>query len=219
MDMQAWYRRFTALRMGTAPNNVRQTHQESLAVAQVEPPNFEMTRAARRFYLGNSAAATGIAPVQAIPTTAAQWVIWNPDTIMTYFFEEILMVLASGTPGLGGSMWGALISSPALTGSSNTGLTTFGASSSGASKAIVKSSVTIATPAAPAWYLLADNEKNITAAAYSTGYTNSFGRRDLAGALAIQPSQGLALAVVAPSGTTPLYIPQARWIEQETDME
>src|SRR5256885_8761286 len=108
MIFEGTYRRFIGLRNGKAQLDARITHQESLAVGQVEPANFEMTRAGRRFLLGISAAITGIAPVQAIPTTAPQWVFWNADSVATYFLEEILMILTAGTPGLGGSLLGCL---------------------------------------------------------------------------------------------------------------
>jgi hypothetical protein len=220
MIFEGTYRRFIGLRSGKAPIDARITHQESLAVGQVEPANFEMTRAGRRFLLGISAAITGIAPAQAIPTTAPQWVFWNADPIATYFLEEIIAVLTAGTPGLGGSLWACLFSAPAQVGALVAGLSIQSASQgSRQSKATVKTGVTITSPAAPVWFQLDASIQNITAAAFSTGYSNGFARRDLAGALALQPGQGLGLAVMAPTGTTPLYAPLLRWIEQETDME
>jgi hypothetical protein len=220
MIMEGFARRFLALRAGKNQTEVRFTDQESIAVAQVEPPNFEMTRAGRRFWLGNTAGATGIAPVQAVPTTAAQWVIWNADPSATYFFEELGMFLTSGTPGLGGTLWGALFQTPAQLGANATGMTATSMSTGGrASRAIVKSGVTVTQPAAPTWYPLMQSIEGITAAAFSTGYGMTFERRDIGGAIAIQPGQGLALAVLGPTGTTPLFAPFARWVEQETDME
>lgn len=220
MISEGFARRFLALKGGKNQTEMRFTHQESMAMGQVEPVNFEMTRAARRFFLGNSAAVTGIAPVQAIPTTAAQWVIWNADQARSYFFEELGVFLTSGTPGLGGSLWAALFTAPAQSGASAAGMTVQSASQGGmASKAVIKSAVAITAPAAPAWFPLVQSLDAITAAAFSTGYGMTLERRDLAGAIAIQPGQGLALAVMAPAGTTPLFAPFARWIEQETDME
>src|SRR5437867_598944 len=116
MIIEGFARRFLALRSGKNQIEARFTHQESIAVGQVEPANFEMSRAGRRFWLGTSAGATGIGPVQAIPTTTAQWVIWNGDPSAAYFLEEIGMNLTSGTPGLGGSFWGALFQTPAQLG-------------------------------------------------------------------------------------------------------
>jgi hypothetical protein len=186
-------------------------------MCQVEPLCFEMTRAARRFTLGNSAAITGIAPVQALPTTTAQWVIWNPDPIQTYWLEEIGMYLTSGTPGVGGTLLGAIFQTPAQTGNSVTGATIASASgSAAASKAIVKTGVTITTPAAPIWYPLASNPSpNITAFAASTFLEH----RNLQGRIAIPPLYGFGLNVLAPAGTTPLFAPFGTWVELETDME
>ena len=116
MIFEGIYRRFVGLRSGKGQIDARLTHQESLAAALVEPFDFEMTRAARRFYLGISGAVTGIAPVQAIPTTAAQWTFWNADPVASYFLEEILMLLVSGTPGLGGRLLACLFQAPASTG-------------------------------------------------------------------------------------------------------
>ena len=220
MIFEALAARFVALRGGSNQIVARATHQQSLAMAQVEPQNFEMTRAGRRMWLGNSAAVTGIAPVQAIPTTAAQWAIYNADPTATYFFEELGAFLTSGTPGLGGSLWACVFDAPAEVGSNAAGLTVDSLSHGGrTSKAIVKSGVTITTPAAPIWFPLVQNQENITAAAFSSGFGMTFERRDLAGAIAVQPGKSLGLAVMGPTGTTPLFAPFARWIEQETDME
>lgn len=221
MIFEGIYRRWTGLKSGKGPIDARFTHQESLACALVEPKNLEMTRAGRRFLLGISAGVTGIAPVQAIPTTAPQWTLWNPDTSVAYWLEELLMVLVSGTPGLGGSLWVTdPFTAPATTVGQAAGFTVRSASNgSRASKLLVKSGVTITTPAAPTWFQLDESRDGITAAAFSTGYANGFGRRDLEGALVIPPLSGIGLAVLAPAGTTPLYAPNARYVEQETDIE
>lgn len=222
MIFEGFASRFSALRGGLGQMPARFTFQQSQAVAQVEPECFEMTRAGRRMWLGNSASVTGIAPVQAIPTTTAQWVIWNGgvSTGVTYFFEELGMFLTSGTPGLGGTLWAALFTTPAQVGVSAGGMTVANMSSSArGSQAIVKSNITITSPGAPVWFPLDQSAQNVTAAAFSTGYGMTLGNRMLKGALAVQPGQGVALAVMSPTGTTPLWAPFARWIEQETDME
>lgn len=221
MIFEGTYRRFTGLLGGKAALDARFTHQESLAMAQVEPENFEMTRAGRRFVLGISAAVTGIAPGQAIPTTAPQWTLWNPDSKISCWLEELLMVLVSGTPGLGGSLWVTdPFTAPATAAGQAAGFTAKSVSNGArASKLLVKSGVTITAPAAPTWFQLDESRDGVTAAAFSTGYANGFGRRDLKGALCIPPLSGIGLAVIAPAGTSPLYAPLVRWVEQETDME
>lgn len=220
MIFEGFARSFLTLRSGVSQIATRFTFQESVAVAQVEPPNFEMSRAGRRMWLGNSAGVTGIAPVQAIPTTAPAWVIWNGDASASYLFEEITMFLTSGTPGLGGSMWACLFQTPVQLGVSATGLSVASMSNgSRLSKAVVKSGVTITQPTAPVWFPLATNSQNITAAAFSAGYSMNFTSTNLQGALIVPPGQGIGLSVLGPTGSTPLWAPAARWVELETSLE
>lgn len=206
---------------------LRLTNFESLAVAQVEPPGVEGTRGGARFMLGNSAAVTGIAPVQALPTTQAQWGIFNNEQAggKTYYFEELGVFLTSGTPGVGGILLACIAQTPAPTGSNTTGCSVApcgkpgnsAASVSEGSKAVVKSSPTAFTsPAAPTWYPIATNDSaNVTAFAASKNFEN----RNLGGAIAVPPGYWLGLAVVAPAGTTPLWAPFGRWLELATDNE
>jgi hypothetical protein len=227
MLLEVEYRRFDVLRGGKGPVALRATFMESTAVAQVEPPNLEMTRAGRRFLLGNSAAITGIAPVQALPTTTAQWCIWNgePANGKSYFFEELLMYLTSGTPGIGGVLLGCIFQTPAPVGGNTAGISVSPAAgiagpsgSSQKSNAIVKSSPSaITTPAAPNWYEIASRSDAYAATAFAGNIFLE--NRNLQGAIALPPQTGLGLAVVSPAGTTPLYAPMARWIEAEVDME
>ena len=137
----------------------RATYNQSLATAQVEPAGLEGTRAGRRFKLGNIAAITGIAPVQALPTTAAQWVLWNTDTTYAMFFEELGMYLTSGTAGVGGYLLAAVVPPPAtaIVGPTYTGTAIdncAGAASARRSNLLVKASATLAV--APNWYPITD---------------------------------------------------------------
>lgn len=207
--------RFTPKQTGQSP--LSGTSLASLRTAQVEPLCAEGSRSGRRFLLGNSAAITGIAPVQTLPTTAAQWVLWNADPSRAYFFEELGVYLTSGTPGVGGVLLAALLQTPALAGVSNAGIAVSSASNGGlTSKMIVKASIAFTQPAAPNWYPVASNPSpNVTAFAGSTFLEH----RSLQGRIVVPPNQGLALAVVAPAGTTPLFAPFAQWFESETDLE
>src|SRR6266850_4973995 len=190
MILEGVYRRFQGLRVAKGPLDLRITFTESLAVDQVALPKQEMTRAGRRFFIGYNAAVTGIAPVQALPTTAAQWVIWNADPNATYFFEELGAVLLSGTPGLGASLWAALFTAPAQVGVSATGLGVQGASQgTRASKALLKSAITVTGPTAPNWFRVDESKSGITAAAFSTGYSNGLVNDRFEGGIAIQPGQ------------------------------
>lgn len=218
MLLEGVYRRFQSLLAGKGPIDLRMTGQESMAVAQVEPSGAEMTRAGKRFLLGNSAAITGIAPVQALPTTTLQWTLWNTSPEKTLFFETIGMYLTSGTPGVGGILLAALVRAPAQVGVSVTGAKVSSAADANNSNSglIVKTGVTATDPAAPNWFPIASNPSpNVTAFAGSTYLEN----RNIAGRIAVRPMQGLALNVIAPAGTTPLFAPFAEWCEYGSDME
>ena len=199
-----------------ATTALRQTAFGSLAVAQVEPAGAEASRAGRRFLLGNNAGITGIAPVTVMPTTAAQWAIWNLDPLKSLEFEQLGMYLTAGTPGVGGVLLACLFTTPAQTAGSQTGCAITSASNGAlASKAICKQSVSITTPAAPNWFPVASNfGSNVTAFASSTYLEN----RSLDGRLIVPPGQGLGLAVVSPAGTTPLFAPFAMWVEDDADL-
>lgn len=225
MDLLGSIRRWS--RAFAADRNLRMTNFESLAVAQVEPPGAEATRGNARFMLGNSAAITGIANVTALPTTAAQWALYNLEASggKTAFLEELGMYLTSGTPGAGGILLACLFQLPAAVSSVNvTGCTispagkpvTGGASVSSGSNMVVKNSITISSPTAPNWFPVASNPSpNVTAFASSTFLEH----RNLQGRIAIPPGYAMGLAVVAPAGTTPLFAPFAQWVELATDNE
>lgn len=216
MILEGVYRRFIPLRVAKGPDELRITHAESVAVAQTEPDGWEMSRAGRRFYLGyNGTVPTGIAPVQAFPTTVAQWTIWNADTSKSYGFTALGALLFSGTQGLGGQLLACVFTAPSQTGFS-TGISTVSASGGGlVSKAAVKASVTITVPTVPVWMPVAED----IGAAARVGPVGAIINRQLNGRVIVGPGQGLGLVVLAPAGTTPLYLPVAEWVELETDME
>ena len=218
MILEGVIRRFTALKGGKAPLDIRMTHQESVAMCQVEPVGFEMTRAGRRFSLSwNGTVPTGIAPVQAFPTTAAQWVLTNTELGggKTYFIKSAGAMVFSGTTGLGGELLACLFQTPVQQGLA-TGVTVQSASmGSFVSKASIKSGVTITSPVLPNWFPLAEQQS----AAAIVGPASCIINRGIDGRIAIPPQWSLGLSVFAPAGTTPLYLPIAEWVEIETDME
>ncbi len=202
---------------------LRLTANQSLAVAQVEPDGHELTRASRRFLMGPQSGVTGIAPVQALPTTAAQWLLYNPaSNTKTLFVEHIGILLVSGTAGAGIVLLaapcqqiGGVNTLPAtLPTASAAGLATANANalSSFGSALIVVSGQTLAS--APKWAPIAKSDSANTAV-LSVGAEN----RDLRGRIAIPPGCGLALAVLSPAGTTPLYAPYGVHYEIESTLE
>lgn len=220
MIFEAEYRRFSQLIRGKAAIAARLTHFESLPIDQVAPQQFEGTRAGLRFALGNSGVIVGIAPVQTLPTTSAQWLLWNNNSSASGIgiaFEELGVYLTSGTPGAGGALLAALVSAPAQIGATYAG--TAIASASGSTKGsglIVKTSVTITQPAVPVWYPVAQNPSSNAGAFPGMTFLEN---RNLQGGLIIPPQSGLALAVLAPLGTLPLFAPFAKWFEAASDFE
>lgn len=216
MIFEGTYRRFQALRVAKGPLDARLTFTESLAVGQVEPAGLEMTRAGRRFSLAwTGTVPTGIAPVQAFPTTAAQWAISNADPAKTYWFKSLGALLFSGTSGLGGELLACIFQTPVQTGFA-TGVAVQSHSGGGlASKVAIKSGVTITAPTLPNWFPIAEQPAGVALVGPASAIIN----RQVDARLAIQPGYSLGLAVLAPAGTTPLYLPIAEWIELESDTE
>lgn len=202
---------FTQNQIGT--QYLRMSGTGAVRVSQTEPAGLELARAGVRFAMGHSAAITGIAPVQAVPTTAAQWVIWNPDLEKSLVFEKVGFYLTAGTAGIQSTLMGALITLPANT-ANKSGITIANMSgSSESSVALINSGVTVTSPAAPAWQMLCRDDSPCTVALNVMAFAELYGR------LVVPPLRGLALAVIAPTGTNPLYAPVAEWAEIELDLE
>jgi hypothetical protein len=192
----------------------RYTATMSAAVAQVEPDGYELTRAGRRFQIGTVAAATGIAPVQALPTTAAHWVIFNTDLKVSLVFDWLGMYNVSGTAGAGIVVIATIFTTPAQTGLATGVSITNNANASRSSVASIKSAVTITAPAAPIWVPVATN-MNANTALLDALTVNT----DLRGRIVVPPLSGLGLATLSPTGSTPLFAPVACWTELESDLE
>lgn len=216
MIFEGVYRRFSTLKAGKAPLDIRLTHQESLAVAQIEPEGFDITRSGRRFQLGyNGTPPTGIAPVQAFPTTAAAWVLWNADPYKSYVITNVGIMLFSGVMAAGGSVLGTIFKAPVQSGANATGLAVMNMSGSAiGSNAILKSAVVITGPAVPVWSHLAALPDAVDGVGGLAGPT-----ADVKGRMIIPPGQGLGLTVFAGAGTTPLFVPSLAWVELESDLE
>lgn len=198
----------------TATSYTRMSGTGATRVSQTEQPGLEMSRAGRRFYIGQSAALTGIAPVQAMPTTAAQWVIWNTSLTKSLVFDSVGMYLTAGTAGVASMVFGANVTLPA-TSSTKSGITI--ASSSGSSQtsvALVNSGVTVTSPAAPAWRYLCRTQTADTVL-LNVAAVEPY----VEGRIIVPPLRGLGLCVIAPTGTSPLYAPTAEWVEIELDLE
>lgn len=199
----------------------RATSLGSAAYSQVEQEGLELTRAGRRFEIGVASGVTGIAPVAALPTTAAQWLLYNTDANKSVVLDWLGVLLVSGTAAAGQVLLAGSVaqgSLPATVPSANvTGVKPI-PSNSGANKSpsslVIVSGQTLAAAPFNGWRSIASNGSANTAV-LSVAAEN----RDLRGKLIIPPKEGLALVVLSGAGTTPLFAPQGSWTEIELDLE
>lgn len=189
----------------------RVTQHNALGVSITEGWGWDLTREGRHFAIARSAGVTGIAPVQAQATTAAQWVLWNTSSTKTCWFDMLGMILDSGVGGATGHVvYCADITAPAQTGLA-TGLSAINMSGSatGSTVLAIKSGVTVTAPAAPFWYPVAFVSSAITPGILGT----QVARYGIGGGIALQPLHGLAMYIAGAAGTSPLFGPCAEWFE------
>lgn len=196
----------------------RATSLLSTACGIVEGLRDEGSRGGIRWNIASSAA-TGIAPVQALPTTAAQWLLYNPaSNPKTIWLDDLGEWLVSGTAGAGATLLVGLCSPAQLpatrptTTSAGIVLTNRNPNSGQASKLVVVSGQTLA--ASPGWAPFAF----MNPAGTVLGQTQ-MERLGLDGSIALAPDTGLALVVISPTGTSPLFAPYGSYREYASDME
>ncbi len=170
----------------------------------------DFTRAGLRFGLGNNAACTGIAPIQALATTAAQWAITNPSTsTKTMYFDMIGLWLISGTAGTTGNVGTYCIYTTTGATSLKSGLAIASCNgSTNTSAAFCNSGLTVSVPAAPIWIPFSGNE-SLGSAVDSLVLVD----QDVRGKIALPPGYSLGLNAAGAAGSTPLFAPFARWWE------
>lgn len=198
----------------------RLTGLGSVAVAQTEGEGDEATRGGLRYAM-SALGATGIAPVQALMSTAAQWMIWNPNgNLVSAFIDVLGMVLISGTAGAGAVLHACPVGpsfAPATVPTTNqAGVTIVNQNpvSQRASKLIVVQSQTLLNAAIGNWQPVAVMNPANTVLGQTI-----IEARDIRGKMIIPPGCGLALALISPTGTTPLFGPYAQWREYAADVE
>ena len=192
----------------------------SLRVAQTEGEGDEMTRSGSRWNL-SSQGATGIAPTQANISTGAQWMIYNPsNNTVTAFLDVLGVTLASGTAGAGGTLHVCHVGPkfapttiPTIS-TANVFIKNANPLANRGSNLICVASQTLVNAAASDWYPLCSMDQIGTV----LGQTHIV-QRDIRGKMCIPPGCGMALGVVSPTGTTPLWTPVGSWREYNADME
>jgi hypothetical protein len=216
------YRRFSQNKNSRSPMELRMTGIESLAVALTEGAGDEMTRAGLRFHM-SALGATGIAPVQAIPSTAAQWYIHNPAAnLPTAWLETLGVVNVSGTTGVGATLYGCIVGPanvPTVIPTASAATVTIKNASAPSTKSsglVVVSGQTLLNTLAGNWFVIAANPALPTTSPVGQGIIEL---RSIGGQMAIPPGCGIGLAVVSPTGATPLFAPYASWREYIGDLE
>lgn len=190
----------------------------SLAVAQVEGEGDEASRAGIRFHVQASAGVTGIAPVQALPTVAAQFMFYNPaNSGVNVYIDRVGEWLLSGTAGAGGTVLAAYCTAaqlPATRPAMAAGVVIQNANpaSKRGAALVVASGVTLLV--APSWSPIAFMNPANTL----LGQTQMI-NEDVRGKIILAPDTGLALAVISPTGTTPLFVPCGSVREYAADNE
>jgi hypothetical protein len=216
MFLDAVVRRFPALKvLSEAASALRQTGQLSLATAQVEAEGCEETRAGRRFAAGATSAITGLAPVQVTPAALAQWSIFNADPSRAYVFDQLWAYLSNGLSGANATLLYALYTLPVAT-VNGTGMVIQNMSNGGLkSKAVYSTNVTVTAPSSSnvVWQVGAKSD-----GAAATGGMCLLAD-NLKGRLILPPATGLALSILSPTGTTPLFVAGGMWVEKELDLE
>lgn len=202
IPFQAEIRRFVANAFSGSTRTVRMTQIESLAVAQVEPPKFDMTRAGRRFLGGNQIIANGIAPVAAIPTTTATLALYNTNSERSLAIERIGFWLGSGTAAAGATLLATVSTNPIASPPSAmaTGYGIQSASGRESSKCLWATGVTLPGTPTPAWFQVLSTFQ-LAAANVGQGDDSV----DLEGMIVVPPLRALGLAILSGAGTTPLY--------------
>ena len=195
---------------------VRLTGSSSLAIAQIEGPYSDMTRSGRRFHGGTQIIANGIAPVQAIPSTAGGLSLYNNDTGgngLVLFMDWLNVYLGSGTSAAGASILFAVAKPTTVPSANATGYAT-GSCGGGSrtSRAIWATGLTL--PAGTVWSAVASSL--IPAAANAGQGDNPL---DVGGRIMVPPGQAFCLAILSGAGTAPLFAVSAQWNELEVDVE
>lgn len=204
-------RKFALNALGAYQKSLRLTGAESLAIAQVEPSAFELSRAGYRFFGGAQSGATGRAPVAVIPTTAAAFLLWNGDLSASYAVESLTIAQLSGTAAIGGAILAALTTTAIAAPTAATGYSVGSASqNSRRSKAIWADAQTLG--ATPVWSVLKANGNPAST-------TNGGDTVELNGSIIIPPGYGLALHYLSGTGTSPLFMASARWSELSVTLE
>lgn len=211
-------RRNTRLGNGVTAD-IRLTNQESLAVAQFEPPYLESARAGTRFAGGTQVIANGIAPVAAIPTTTATLALYNTaedGTGCSLYVDHIGFFLGSGTAAAGSTLLLGLSNGKVVAASIPAAASNYSSQclSTIGKTAVARWGTAVTIPAGTAWF---QSLSTFQLAAANVGQGDYAALPGVG--IVVPPGYALGMAILSGSGTSPLYSVSASWLELPLDLE
>lgn len=194
-----------AVGTGSGPLQMELSRLKALRVTMLESWGFELGRVARSFVAGTNIIANAVAPVTAIPTTTAAWVLNNANAAGSgklLHIKAVGLFYASGTAGAdGAALMGGVtptVLATQLT-ANGTGHNTQATRGFGAVNHYMDVSKTV--PSGIAWGLLAPS--TYIGAATVTGLAMMADVRHLG--LVVPPQFAFAASALGDTGTTAKY--------------
>lgn len=209
MDLNGTVRAITS-RLGINTSRPLSTDEVgALLVSQAGPKYSALSRNGRVFG-ATFGTGTAIAPVQAVPTTAAAWDLYNgeADGGRDYYILQVAAHSVSGTLGLGMGLLGCVSLARQTTVPTDYASSIKSSLSGGPfdSRAIFDQDQTI-TGGTPAWQLLASRDQ-VSAVSVGSGLVAV-----VDGMMRVQPGHIAGFSVIAPVGTSALFGVSVIWAE------
>lgn len=204
--------------VGTTDTEFSFSSMGSLAVAHYEPEKAIRTVMNNRFAVVVGNGATFKAPVTAIPTTTATWMLWNGESQSSgvgkhLFIDQASCFLASGTAASGITLLGCVTLEAQATVSAYAGTVKSALNGTGGTSTnqVLGNALTI-SGTQPAWHVLAGID-NVASATIGMSVT-----AEIKGGIMVPPGYGFCLAVLSGTGTSALYGVSVVWDEINLDL-
>lgn len=190
-------------------------------ISRFMPNDAELARLGYLFALSSGVVANAKIPIVDIPTTTASWALYNGNALgsgICLFVKKVGVHLASGTSGVGGTIWAGL-SGVAQSGA---GIPTAATGTVGpqvlntnsanrVSKALIGGAVTLA--AAPAWHPIGDFLNHAAVATVGSGKVI-----EMEGGIVIPPNFACGFEIISGTGTTAKYAFSFTYAEMPADI-
>lgn len=189
----------------------RGTPLGSVAVAQVEPPGFELARSGLRFAGGCQVIANGIDPVSAIPTTTATLALHNgePDGGRSLWVDMLSFCLGSGTAAAGAALF-VCVSNGKISQPSQATNYNVQSLSAGGVNSRARWATAVTFPSNSVWFSPAASMQ------LAAGNVGQGAEQPSRPGILVPPGYALGIGILSGAGTSPKYIVSASWFELET---